>query len=158
MKKRNQAGRAVVPGFVVERPSSTALGPTVGFLSPVSYAQLVAQFGQPLILPEPEEADGRTQVIWRLRWNDGSVNEIYDYKVGPFWLGPLEGIPYPKVTEWDVSGDHKGYLNLVKLFHVSKQSADRVANKKKRSRPNIAWDLIEPVETDPRSLKRRLLK
>lgn len=142
--------------YRVSLPDPQALGASIGFLHPVTYRQLVDRFGEPFVLPEPEEADGRIQVIWKIVWADGSVNEIYDYKVGPFWLGPFEGVPYEDVTEWDVSGDAVGYDRLVEMFDVEPEAAERVANRA-RMRPELSQEILTAMKPSAR-LKRRLLR
>ncbi len=138
--KRNQAGRRAL-GLQVIPPEPKSLGPTVGYLKPVSFDELVARLGPPLVLPEPEEADGRMQVLWRLRWDDGTLNEIYDYKVGPFWLGPREGIHYTKLADWNVSGSPEGYRRLARVFGVPPRREPNPAHR----RPNIAAEIIQAL-------------
>ena len=159
---RSKAGRPTVPGYVIQAPGEYSMGPSMGFLKPVTYQQLVDHFGTPLIIPPPEAADGRIQVIWRVLWTDGSANEIYDYKVGPHWLGPMEGTEYAEVTEWDVSGDEKGYRHLLKLFGVQSDFAEPIANpKKQHRRPDLATEVVMafvPTTQNAAEIKRRLMR
>lgn len=139
------------PDYRVVHPLEKALGPTVGFLSPVAYGALAEAFGEPLVFPELDEEEPRVQVLWRIRWSDGAENEIYDYKMGPAWQGP-EGKAPPAITDWDVSGDRRGYQRLVQMFEVEGRPLARVANP--RTRP----DLGRARRPNVSRLKRRLCR
>lgn len=56
-----------------------------------SYERLVAKFGKPI----QYEEDGKVQVEWNMKFNDGTVATIYDWK---------EVVAPQKVTEWHVGG------------------------------------------------------
>lgn len=140
MTRPNQAGRRALRYQTIQ-PTPKPLGVTVGYLKPVMYDELVARFGEPLVIPPPEEADGRIQVLWRVQWEDGTINEIYDYKVGPFWLGPREGIPYQQLEEWNVSGEPEGYGRLSRMFGVPPRRGRNPAER----RPNLAVEILEAL-------------
>tara|TARA_X000001316_G_C895171_1_gene15432 strand:- start:200 stop:511 length:312 start_codon:yes stop_codon:yes gene_type:complete len=57
-----------------------------------SYDRLVELFGQPLQL---EEGDGKVQVEWAVKFNDGTLATIYDWK---------EDKTASAVTEWHIGG------------------------------------------------------
>jgi len=74
----------------------------------VSYNKLVKTFG------EPGEGDYyKSEVEWRLKFPDGTIATIYDYKVGPSYLGPEEGVPPEKNTIWHIGGH-----NTMAVIHV----------------------------------------
>mgnify|MGYP000554292960 CR=1 FL=1 len=57
-----------------------------------SYDRLVELFGQPI---QMEETDGKVQVEWAIKFTDGTLATIYDWK---------EDKTASAVTEWHVGG------------------------------------------------------
>lgn len=57
-----------------------------------SYDRLVELFGQPI---QMEETDGKVQVEWAIKFTDGTLATIYDWK---------EEKRASSVTEWHVGG------------------------------------------------------
>ena len=65
------------------------------------YNDLCAMFG------EPTEGDAlKVDAEWMLRFDDGMVATIYNWKNGPNYLGS-EGKPVHKITQWNVGGHTK---------------------------------------------------
>ena len=60
-----------------------------------SYNRLVEVFGKPTVY-EGNETDGKVQAEWAIKFADGTLATIYDWKE--------EGNPYEGVTEWHVGG------------------------------------------------------
>lgn len=71
-----------------------------GYLD-VSYEALVAALGEPL------EGEYKTDAEWHLRFPDGDIATIYNYKTGPNYLG-AEGTPVDEIRDWHVGG-HPDY-------------------------------------------------
>jgi len=62
----------------------------IGEIRGVTYAQMVATFGEAL-----EGDDDKTRVEWLIRFDDGSIANIYDYK---------ERVGVERVTRWSIGG------------------------------------------------------
>jgi len=63
-----------------------------------TYSQICSIFGRPL------DGDGyKVQAEWNVKFKDGTVATIYDWKVGYNYLGD-EGIPPEDIVIWHVSG------------------------------------------------------
>jgi len=74
----------------------------------VPYEKLVKVFGP------PEEGDGyKTQVEWRIEFEDGTIATIYDYKMSKEYLGPDEGLEPEEITEWHIGGREPQAVILV---------------------------------------------
>jgi hypothetical protein len=63
----------------------------------VKYAALVAAFG------EPDPGTDKTDAEWALRFSDGTLATIYNYKDGLAYLGE-RGTPVERIEEWCVGG------------------------------------------------------
>jgi len=64
----------------------------------VSYKQLVKVFGK------PDKGDGyKTEAEWRLKFEDGTIATIYDYKSGKSY-DPEYGLPVEKIRDWHIGG------------------------------------------------------
>ena len=59
-----------------------------------SYDRLVETFGQPTIY-EGDETDGKVQAEWTIKFNDGTLATLYDWKTG---------VSPESVTEWNIGG------------------------------------------------------
>lgn len=74
----------------------------------VSYAQLVKVFGKP-----HSKGDGyKVDAEWRLKFSDGTVAAIYNYKDGKNYAGK-HGLPVSKIRDWHVGGFTREALNRV---------------------------------------------
>lgn len=63
-----------------------------------SYKQLTKAFG------EPGLSDGyKTDAEWIVRFDDGTVASIYNWKNGKNYCGP-EGLNTEDITEWNIGG------------------------------------------------------
>ena len=69
----------------------------VGYIN-CGYAKLVELFG------EPTEADGfKVDAMWDLRFADGTIATIYNWKDGKNYQGP-NGLSVEQITQWHVGG------------------------------------------------------
>ena len=57
-----------------------------------SFDRLVDTFGQPTV---SDSCDGKTRVEWRLRFSDGTIATIYDWK---------ESVGLESVNQWHIGG------------------------------------------------------
>lgn len=73
-----------------------------------TYKRLKAVFGQ------PNKGDGyKVDAEWNIRFADGTVATIYNYKDGVNYLGRGEGTPKTEITDWHVGGNDKKAVDLV---------------------------------------------
>ncbi len=88
----------------------------------VSYDELCRVFGLPIEI----DGEDKIQVQWIIRFEvvnemDGStysvVSSIYDYKVGPQYVGIAQGIPFQQVTVWHIGGHRMSDSESVRLVH-----------------------------------------
>lgn len=67
-----------------------------------SFDRLVETFGEPTIT---DSGDGKTRVEWRLKFSDGTIATIYDWK---------EHQPLEAVSEWHIGGEsHQAVNNVI---------------------------------------------
>lgn len=72
----------------------------------VSYARLVEVFGEPNC-----DGDGyKVQKEWAIKFKDGTIATIYDWKEGDNYNGPGQGTHYTKVENWHVGGHQRTAL------------------------------------------------
>lgn len=71
----------------------------VGYLD-VSYAELVAAFGE----PTPARDDYKSDAEWRFDTEQGAPVTIYNYKDGRNYLGD-EGLDVSEIRDWHVGGN-----------------------------------------------------
>lgn len=72
------------------------------------YAALVRAFG------EAEQGDQlKTDAEWNLRFEDGTLATIYNWKDGHAYCGE-DGIPTDQITEWHLGGDNTRAVDYVK--------------------------------------------
>ena len=90
-------------------PTGTSLQ---GYLR-VSYADLVKKLGE----PTENFDDFKSDAAWYIRWNDGVIATIYNWKNGKNYCGP-EGLTVEAITLWNVGGltSSDGVDRLQKLF------------------------------------------
>ena len=64
----------------------------------VPYDDLVKAFA------DPGESDGyKTDAEWRIKFKDGTIATIYNYKDGYNYNGP-HGLPVEKIKDWHIGG------------------------------------------------------
>jgi len=73
-----------------------------------TYQQLVRLFGEP-----NDGDDYKVQKEWVLKFEDGTIATIYDYKMGDCYNGSGEGVHYSDVTDWHIGGHNETALNHV---------------------------------------------
>ena len=64
-----------------------------------SYDELVTAFGEPV----SEGDDYKTDAEWDIRFPDGTISTIYNWKNGKNYCGP-KGLPLWTIGEWNVGG------------------------------------------------------
>lgn len=75
----------------------------------IGYRDLVRIFGEP-----HDSGDGyKTDAHWALRFDDGTIATIYNYKDGKNYCGEA-GMPVEKITDWHVDGKGEGALESVR--------------------------------------------
>jgi hypothetical protein len=73
------------------------------------YDELVALFGK------PTDGDGyKVDAEWNVRFDDGVVASIYNWKDGPNYCG-AEGTPAHKITDWHIGGETKRAVDQVQI-------------------------------------------
>lgn len=79
-----------------------------------NYDQLVSCFGEPTC-----EGDAyKVQAEWCLRFEDGMIATIYDWKEGDAYCGLGEGKPVHAVTDWHIGGHDPRAVDRVLEFLV----------------------------------------
>lgn len=74
-----------------------------------TYDELTDLFGRPQLL------DGdKVDAEWRIKYEDGTVATIYNWKNGPNHLGS-EGTPVEQINEWHVGGTTKSAYDKVQI-------------------------------------------
>lgn len=75
----------------------------------ISYARLVEKLG------EPGDGDGeKVDAEWVIKFTDGTIATIHNYKDGVNYNGEIEGTPTEEITDWHVGGVSTHALDLVK--------------------------------------------
>ena len=78
-----------------------------GYLRDVSYHRLVVLFGR------PNESDGeKSDAEWDIRFEDGTVCTIYNWKNGKNYCGK-DGLALRDITEWHVGAKKELDVTLV---------------------------------------------
>jgi len=76
-------------------PSGTSLQ---GYLT-VSYADLVKKLGE----PTENFDDFKSDAAWYIRWNDGVIATIYNWKNGKNYCGS-QGLKTKDILHWNIGG------------------------------------------------------
>ena len=85
-----------------------------GYLN-ADYRELVEVFGEPIRY----EADGTSHLNnkidaeWRLKFQDGTIATIYNYKNGVNYMG-AEGLRLMEIQKWNVGGNSERAVERVK--------------------------------------------
>jgi hypothetical protein len=66
-----------------------------------SYQDLVSIFGE----QNSNGDDYKTSCEWAIKFDDGTIATIYDWKQNKIYLGEDEGIHFSKVTNWNIGGN-----------------------------------------------------
>lgn len=74
----------------------------------VSYARLVKVFGK----PNCKGDEYKTDAEWCVKFEDGTIATIYNYKDGKNYNGP-SGTPTKNIRDWHVGGESKRSVELV---------------------------------------------
>jgi hypothetical protein len=84
----------------------------------VSYKELVKAFGK------PEQGDGyKVDAEWMLKFDNGVVATIYNYKNGKSYLGK-EGTATSKIRDWHIGGyDKRAVIAVQDVLYFGRQLA-----------------------------------
>jgi len=73
-----------------------------------SYAKLTETFGEPM------EGDGyKTDAEWEIKFEDGSIATIYNWKDGKNYCGH-SGLKTVNIRDWHIGGFSSGVVNYIK--------------------------------------------
>jgi len=77
-----------------------------------TYQELVEVFGEPTKFKWSEESDNKVDAQWAIKFEDGTVATIYNYKNGLNYLG-AEGKRVNEISMWNVGGHSERAVFLV---------------------------------------------
>ena len=81
------------------------------------YKILIEVFGEP-----DAECDGyKVDREWVLKFEDGAVATIYNYKNGKNYCGPQQGLKPEDIKKWHVGGKSKMAVTLVEMSIDAKE-------------------------------------
>jgi hypothetical protein len=76
-----------------------------------SYTQLVATFGMPM---KDGFDDYKSDAEWLVKFDDGTVATIYNWKDGINYCGSEHGTPTESITDWHIGGHTSLAVDYVK--------------------------------------------
>ena len=83
-----------------------------------SYQHLIKRLGQPHLNCKVDSLDSKIDVEWILKFKDGTVSTLYNYKTGPNYLGS-DGTQVEQMTVWHVGGfTDKSLFKIAKALNV----------------------------------------
>jgi hypothetical protein len=83
-----------------------------------SYQHLIKRLGQPHLNCKVDLLDSKIDVEWILKFKDGTVSTLYNYKTGPNYLGS-DGTQVEQMTVWHVGGfTDKSLFKIAKALNV----------------------------------------
>ena len=74
----------------------------------------------------PEEGDYKTDWEWAIRFDDGTIATIYNWKNGPNYCGH-DGYRLHQITRWNVGGHTSEAVRLVKE-QLNRPNVERTTN------------------------------
>ena len=77
-----------------------------------TYQELVEVFGEPTKFNWSSDSDNKVDVQWAIKFDDGTVATIYNYKNGLNYLG-AEGKRVNEINMWNVGGHSERAVFLV---------------------------------------------
>lgn len=94
--------------FSIAKPADINMTSLQGYIE-ADYDELVACFGEPT-----SEGDGyKVDAEWELKFADGTVATIYNWKNGHNYLGE-DGLPPECITNWHIGGKTARAVERVK--------------------------------------------
>lgn len=75
----------------------------------ITYFQLKKLFGKPL----PRSGDYKVEASWTIKFEDGTVATIYNWKDGVGYLGRRHGTPKSEIILWNIGGFNKEAVTRV---------------------------------------------
>jgi hypothetical protein len=92
-----------------------------------TYAELVKCFGEPhyrLTSKNRENSDCKVSVEWAVKFEDGVVSTIHDWKQNRYYCGN-NGIPAERVTSWSIGGNRpESATRVQELVDASRDQAE----------------------------------
>ena len=88
--------------------SGTHLQGNVG----ATYSELVEIFGEPTRFEKTNEFDNKVDAEWAIKFEDGTIATIYNYKNGLNYLG-AEGKRLMEIHNWNIGGHSERAAFLV---------------------------------------------
>lgn len=90
----------------------------------ISYEELCKKLGKPNMEGDPYKVDAE----WGIKFSDGTVATIYNYKTGRRYLGD-EGLDVEDIRDWHIGGHNKSIVARVcKLLNTKEQSIETRIN------------------------------
>ena len=77
-----------------------------------TYQELVEVFGEPTRFEWSSESDNKVDAQWAIKFEDGTIATIYNYKNGLNYLG-AEGKRTSEISMWNVGGHNERAVTLV---------------------------------------------
>jgi hypothetical protein len=77
-----------------------------------TYLELVEIFGEPTKFMWSKESDNKVDVQWAIKFEDGTIATIYNYKNGLNYLG-AEGKRLMEMHNWNIGGHSERAVFLV---------------------------------------------
>lgn len=110
------------------------------------YAELVALFGEPITpTPSDEIRLSKTDAEWNLRFEDGEVATIYNWRNGKNWMGE-DGIPTKQIRDWNIGGNSKCVVDRVQIaLDLYRESKEEQPKGEGDEAFKTAHDMIETI-------------
>lgn len=90
----------------------------------ITYEELCKKLGKPNMEGDPYKVDAE----WGIKFSDGTVATIYNYKTGRRYLGN-EGLDVEDICDWHIGGRDKSIVERVcKLLNTKEQSIETRIN------------------------------
>jgi len=99
-------------GFKTHNDISLSAGGTFlqGYVT-TDYANIVRVFGKPIACINSYKVDAE----WIIRFDDGEIATIYNYKTGKNYCGS-EGLDVEDIETWHIGGNHSGVESRISLL------------------------------------------
>jgi len=101
----NQQGNAMK--YTIQKNYKGVSGSSLQGYITVNYSKLKSLFGTPM-----KGDEYKTDAEWVVKFNDGTIATIYNYKDGKNYNGS-KGTPKTKITNWHVGGFDKRAFDMI---------------------------------------------
>ena len=115
-----------------------------------SYQHLIKRLGQPHLNCKVDSLDSKIDVEWILKFKDGTVSTLYNYKTGPNYLGS-DSTQVEQMTVWHVGGfTDKSLFKIAKALNVesSNNKFDFIIPSLKKRKSIIPEDEYQSYKND----------